>query len=113
MSYLDDPRVFLAIERTLLAWIRTEISILAIALLMKKFGIGDTVSHQEQLTSIIFILCIITVILSVLSFIQAWISISKLSDQEIPGPLAKPIVLLGGLVSIIISVGATYIFMSL
>ncbi|WP_428353239.1 YidH family protein [Methyloprofundus sp.] len=112
MSYLDDPRVFLATERTLLAWIRTEISILAIAFILKKFGIEDAADNQGQLTLFIIILCTITVILAILSFIQSWVSISKLSEREIPGPLAKPIVLLAGLVSILISFGATYIVMS-
>lgn len=111
MSYLEDPRVFLATERTLLAWIRTEISILALAFLLKKFGINDTTANEEFMSTIILILCFVSVLLSILSFIQSWISISKLGKIEIPGPLAKPLVLLGGFVSIIMSMGATYIVM--
>jgi len=112
MSNLDDPRVFLATERTLLAWIRTEISLLAVAFLLKKFGIEDTSANKVELTTIIAVLCGMTVILSVFSFIQSWISIFRLSESEIPGPLAKYLVLLGGLFSMIISISATYIFLS-
>jgi putative membrane protein len=112
MSYLEDPRVFLATERTLLAWIRTEISILAIAFLLKKFGIEESSTQQEELNHIITILCVTTVLLSILSCIQSWISISKLGKIEIPGPLAIPLVMIGGFVSILISAGATYIMMS-
>lgn len=109
MSYLEDPRVFLATERTLLAWIRTQISILAIAFILKKFGIDGSLGPPEKLNQIIVILCLTTILLSVLSFLQALISLSKLSKNEIPGPLAKPLVFLSGFISILISIGATYI----
>ena len=36
----------------------------------------------------------------------------KLSDVEIPGPLAKPIVLFGGFTALAISLGSTYILMT-
>jgi putative membrane protein len=39
MSYLDDPRVYFAAERTLLAWIRTGIAALGLGLVTAKFGI--------------------------------------------------------------------------
>jgi len=113
MSYLEDPRVFLATERTLLAWIRTEISILAMAFLIKNFGLENGSHNHEKVNMIIYTLCAITIFLSILSFIQTWISLSKLGNIEIPGPLAKPFVLLSGVISILISIGATYIVVTL
>jgi len=39
MSYLDDPRVYFAAERTLLAWIRTGITTIGLGFVVAKFGI--------------------------------------------------------------------------
>ncbi|PCI27400.1 MAG: hypothetical protein COB67_08585 [SAR324 cluster bacterium] len=109
MSYLEDPRVFLATERTLLAWIRTEISILALAFLMKKIALDSGGDYLQEMGVIVFLLCGVTVVLSVLASIQTWISLSKLGAIEVPGPMAKPLVFLGAFISILLSTGATYI----
>ncbi len=111
MSYLNDPRVFLATERTLLAWIRTEISILAVAFVLKKFTVTDTAVHQAELTWILGGLCLVTLCMSILAVIQTWSSLARLDPVEVPGPLAKPLVLTGGIVSILLCLGATYIVM--
>ena len=106
MSYLNDPRVFLATERTLLAWIRTEIAILAFAFLIKKFGVVDDgpAVYAIPINLVVGFLCLTTIIVSVLSFLQAKVTLGKLGEEELPGPMAKKLVLLAGILSIAISV---------
>lgn len=39
MSDIDDPRVFFAAERTLLAWNRTSLSLMAFGFVIERFGL--------------------------------------------------------------------------
>lgn len=39
MSYLEDPRVLFAAERTLLAWLRTAITLMGFGFVVAKFGL--------------------------------------------------------------------------
>lgn len=39
MSYLDDPRVLFAAERTLLAWVRTSVTLMGLGFVVARFGV--------------------------------------------------------------------------
>jgi putative membrane protein len=102
VAYLKDPRVFYAIERTYLAWVRTQLSILALAFLIKEFGLEDALSPESrQLAGWALVgMCILVVVMSVASFWQCRVSISRLGEEEIPSPSAVRILYSTALVAI-------------
>jgi len=93
MSYLDDPRVYFAAERTLLAWIRTGIATIGLGFVVAKFGLflryiapPDAIpAHKPGLSLAIGIVMVAVGTLTCLgAAIQFQRFVKTLSEQELP-----------------------------
>jgi putative membrane protein len=92
MSDLHDPRVLLAAERTLMAWNRTSISLMAFGFAVERFGLflsiyaQETTSPMQRGLSFVggqgFIL--LGVVVAVLSLAQHRKVLQSLTPGEIP-----------------------------
>lgn len=92
MSDLNDPRVFFAAERTLLAWNRTSLSLMAFGFVIERFGLFVLIllpTHDTTLqrgvsfwTGLIFVL--LGAIVAAYSTIQYRKVIRSLKPVEIP-----------------------------
>jgi putative membrane protein len=80
MSYLDDPRVFFAAERTLLAWQRSSIAMMGLGLLNGVRGHGG--SQVSMLVS--WLLLLAAAFTALLSSWQFRRFLGQLSGEELP-----------------------------
>jgi putative membrane protein len=92
MSDLGDPRVLFAAGRTLLAWNRTSISLMAFGFVIERFGFFMEIAgregmklverHVSFIVGISFVL--IASVLAIYSIIQHWCVLRSLQPVEIP-----------------------------
>ncbi|ADI30220.1 YidH family protein [Methylotenera versatilis] len=71
-SLVSDPRIFFAAERTLLAWVRSGLAVMALGLVIDKFGLllsvltSSTVNHHQTHQDISHYLGIILILVGTL-----------------------------------------------
>ena len=92
MSYLDDPRVLFAAERTLLAWQRSAIALMAFGFVVERFGLFLRMVNNQPLTLsqrgfslwLGVGLLVVSAIISITASLQYRRIISSLGPREIP-----------------------------
>lgn len=92
MSDLKDPRVLFAAERTLLAWNRTSVSLMAFGFVVERFGLFVQMLSKEELRmiqrQISFVVgeafIVLASVLAIVSIVQHKRILKTLQPAEIP-----------------------------
>jgi len=92
MSYLDDPRVLFAAERTLLAWQRTAIALMGFGFVVERFGLFLRIVTNQPLSIaqrgaslwLGVALLLLGALIGVMSAIQFRQVVRGLGEKEIP-----------------------------
>ena len=92
MSYLNDPRVLFAAERTLLAWQRTSIALMGFGFVVERFGLFLRMVNNQPLTVsqrgfslwLGVGLLVVSALSAILSSLQYRRVIAGLGKEEIP-----------------------------
>ena len=92
MSYLDDPRVLFAAERTLLAWQRTAIALMGFGFVVERFGlflrmVGNQPLSPSQRGFSLWLgvgLLVLGAGVSLVSALQFRTVLRSLGEQEVP-----------------------------
>lgn len=92
MSYLDDPRVLFAAERTLLAWQRTAIALMGFGFVVERFGLFLRIVTNQPLSIaqrgaslwLGVVLLLLGALMGVASAIQFRQVVRGLGEKEIP-----------------------------
>ncbi|BDD00503.1 DUF202 domain-containing protein [Persicobacter psychrovividus] len=115
MAYLQDPRVFFATERTLLAWVRTEVALLGFTFLIKKFTMEAItgVISMASLHWIVGFLCFGTCLFSLLSVLHIYYSLNKLGPTELPTKFSKTFMMFVCITSLIMNIVISLIIITM
>lgn len=92
MSDIEDPRVFFALERTLLAWNRTSTSLMALGFVIERFGLFMQLLEKKEIMAFHRIVSLsigavfigLSTIILFYSIVQYRRALATLSPAEIP-----------------------------
>nr|WP_315226165.1 DUF202 domain-containing protein [uncultured Albidiferax sp.] len=93
MSYLDDPRVFFAAERTLLAWQRSAVALLGLGFVVERFGLfvrlvsvgsKQVVDMSPPSIYVAIFFLVVSSAISILSAIQYGRIMREMAEPEVP-----------------------------
>jgi len=110
MSYLDDPRVLFAAERTLLAWQRTAIALMGFGFVVERFGLflrmvtGQALTSGQRVYSLWLgvTLLVLGAAVAITSALQFRRVVRGLGEKEIPrGHWTEMGVIVNGLLALI------------